>query len=214
MLRDICSGDICSADICSADNCSEDTTFAPPTIAPATDAPKIRHLLRRYLFRICNICSADNCSKDVRHLLLIQVLCPFNSLIIILEYLNELMVVESFVYSSSIYFKILIQWIPWHMLRRQLLRRQMLRRCDICYTDNCSAVSIAPPTIASLKCAPNMPKVTFAPPTIIAPLKYAPKIIHAPQQFVPPSRRRHLLCRRLNRQLNSQDCVWFFYVKL
>ena len=63
-------------------------------------------------------------------------------------------------------------------------------------------VSIAPPTIiASLKYAPNMPKVWH-----LLRLKYAPKIIHAPQQYL---FHRHLLCRRLNRQFNSQDCVWF-----
>ena len=36
------------------------------------------------------------------------------------------------------------------------------------------------------------------------------KIIHAPQQYL---FHRHLLCRRLNRQLNSQDFVWFLMWK-
>ena len=116
------------------------------------------------------------------------------------------MVAESFVYSSSIYFKILIQWVPWHMLRRQLLRRQMLRRCDICYTDNCSGVNCSTDNCFAEICSEHAEGMTFAPPTIIAPLKYAPKLIHAPQQYL---FHRHLLCRRLNRKLNSQDCVWF-----
>ena len=102
--------------------------------------------------------------------------------------------------------------------------RQMLRRYDICSADNCSAdncsgdncsadncsgdicsgVNCSADNCFAEICSEHAEGMTFAPPTIIAPLKYAPKIIHAPQQYL---FHRHLLCRRLNRQLNSQDCV-------
>ena len=90
-----------------------------------------------------------------------------------------------------------------HLLRRQLLRRQLLRR--YCSGDICSGVNCSADNCFAEICSEHAEGMTFAPPTIIAPLKYAPKIIHAPQQYL---FHRHLLCRRLNRQLNSQDCVW------
>ena len=54
---------------------------------------------------------------------------------------------------------------------------------DKCSADKCSADNC----FAEI-CSEHAEGMTFAPPTIIAPLKYAPKIIHAPQQyFVPPT---------------------------
>ena len=79
-------------------------------------------------------------------------------------------------------------------------------KCDNCSADNCSGdicsgfnCSADNNCFAKI-CSEHAEGMTFA------PLKYAPKIIHAPQQYL---FHRHLLCRRLNRQFNSQDCVWF-----
>ena len=94
----------------------------------------------------------------------------------------------------------------------------MLRRYDICSADNCSADNCSGDICSGVNCSADncfaeicsehaeRYDICSDPPTIIAPLKYAPKIIHAPQHYL---FHRHLLCRRLNRQLNSQDCVWF-----